>query len=74
MRKPEHESGEEDRRSPAEKAKERLADSAEGQLLDERRNHGEEGEVGGERTGMRRLPVHIRDPLLLPRRLREREQ
>ena len=70
VREAEGDADEEDRRPAAEEAQQRLAGAAEGQLLDERRDHGEEDEVGGEGAGVRRLPVDVRDPLLLAGALR----
>ena len=73
MREAEGDADEENRLPAAEEAQQRLAGAAKGQLLDERRDRGEEDEVGREGAGVRGLPVDVRDPLLLARALRERQ-
>src|SRR6185369_13502081 len=67
---PEGNADEDDRRPLSEEAEQRLAGPAKGQLLDERRDRYEEDEVGGEGARVRRLPGHVRDPLLLAWALR----
>ena len=65
VREPEREPDEDDRRPPSEEREQRLAQPAEGQLLDERRDEREQHEVGSERPRVRRFPVRRCQPLLL---------
>ena len=74
VREAERETDEQDRRPAPEEAQQRLADAAERQLLDDRRDDREEDEVRGERARMRRLPVRRGQPLLLARALRQRQR
>src|SRR5205814_2002248 len=55
----------------AEVAKQRLAEPAEHELFDDRRDDREERDVRCERGGVRGLPVRRRQPLLLARALRQ---
>ena len=73
VRDAERDADDEDRRPAAEEAEQRLAEPAEHQLLDDRRDDGEEHDVRGERARIARLPVRRRQPLLVARALRQRE-
>ena len=72
VRETEGDADDENRLPAAEEAQQRLTGAAKGQLLDERRDRGEQEEVGGEGTCVRGLPVDVRDSLLLAGALRER--
>ena len=74
VREPERDAGEEDRRRAAKETEQRLTHAAEGELLDERRNHCEEDEIGGESACVRRLPVDVCDPLFFAGRFGERQE